>query len=106
MVTMYFHFSYAFRGAIKTATNIFQHEVGEKVIDCPCHSSYFTTLFLRDAEVKRDEHVKDASKLVTRATKYKDEAKREQKKVLNLKIIEIGRSLKMEFTILHRVSWL
>ena len=35
----------------------------------------------RDAEVKRDEHVKDAGKLVTRATKYKDEAKREQKKV-------------------------
>ena len=85
MVTMYFHFSYAFRGAIKTATNIFQHEVGEKVIDCTCHkfhSSYSTILILRDAEVKRDEHVKDASKLVTRATKYKDEAKREQKKVL------------------------
>ena len=83
MVTMYFHFSYAFRGAIKTATNIFQHEVGEKVIDCThAMSSYFTTLFSRDAEVKRDEHVKDAGKLVTRATKYKDEAKREQKKVL------------------------
>ena len=44
-------------------------------------SSYFWTLFSRDAEVKRDEHVKDAGKLVTRATKYKDEAKREQKKV-------------------------
>ena len=44
-------------------------------------SSYFTTLFSRDAEVKRDEHVKDAGKLVTRATKYKDEAKREQKKM-------------------------
>ena len=44
-------------------------------------SSYSTILILRDAEVKRDEHVKDASKLVTRATKYKDEAKREQKKV-------------------------
>ena len=40
----------------------------------------------RDAEVKRDEHVKDAGKLVTRATKYKDEAKREQKKVQTLNI--------------------
>ena len=64
-------------------------------------SSCLNILILRDAEVKRDEHVKDASKLVTRATKYKDEAKREQKKVLNMKII---RSLKIEFTIRWKKS--
>ena len=48
-------------------------------------TSYFSLKF-RDAEVKRDEYVKDAGKLVTRATKYKDEAKREQKKVQTSKL--------------------
>ena len=48
----------------------------------------YSVSILRDAEVKRDEFVKDAGKLVTRATAYKDEAKREQKKVQNITNIE------------------
>ena len=44
-------------------------------------NSHVLTSELREAEIKRDEYVKDANKLVTRATKYKDEAKRELKKV-------------------------